>query len=83
MITRTEFDVLPPVEKAHTLFELGDELDVREENGYRIKLYVIADFFVELWYTTKKTRIGKLVSLSEEDVIDLYLDRIDISYLFG
>jgi hypothetical protein len=82
VITRTEFDFLPPVEKAHTLFEFGDELDVRNDGDFRIKLYLIADFFVELWYSTNKVQISKLVSLSEEDVIDIYSDRIDISGLW-
>ena len=82
MITRTEFDVLPPVEKAHTLFEFGDELQVRDDGDFRIKLYLIGDFFVELWYSTKKVQINKLVSLSEEDVMDIYLDLIDITDLF-
>ncbi len=82
MITRTEFDVLPPVEKAHTLFEFGDELHIRDEGDFRIKLYLISDFFVELWYSTKKVQISKLLSLSEEEVIDIYEEAIDISSAF-
>jgi hypothetical protein len=82
MISRTEFDVLPPVEKAHTLFEFGDELEVREEGDFRIKLYLISDFFVELWYSTFKPQIAKLVSLSDDDVAEIYSDRIDISDVF-
>jgi hypothetical protein len=82
MISRTEFDVLPPVEKAHTLFEFGDELEVREEGDFRIKLYLISDFFVELWYSNIKPQIAKLVSLSDDDVAEIYSDRIDISDVF-
>lgn len=81
MITRTEFDVLPTVEKAYTLFELGDELDVREVGDFRIKLYLISDFFVELWFGSSNVQLTKLISLSEEDVVDIYGDSIDISQL--
>jgi hypothetical protein len=81
VITRTEFDVLPTVEKAYTLFELGDELDVREEGDFRIKLYLISDFFVELWFGKSNEQSTKLISLSEDDVLNIYGERIDISQI--
>ncbi len=82
MITRTEFDVLPTVEKVYTLFDLGDELDVREDRGYRIKLYLISDFFVELWFGIKHPEDTQMISLSEEEVMEVYSERIDISQGF-
>jgi hypothetical protein len=82
MITRDEFDTLPAVEKVHTVFEFGEELDQREYNDFRIRLYLVWDFYVELWYNSKKVQIGKLVSLSPEEVMDLYGDNIDISGVF-
>jgi hypothetical protein len=82
MITRTEFDFLPPVEKANTVFEFGEELNVREYGGFKIKLYLVWDFYVELWYYTPRHQISKLASLSADDVIDIYGDNIDISDVF-
>ena len=79
MITRTEFDFLPAVEKAHTVFEFGEELDNRIHEEFKIKLYLVSDFYVELWYNIKNVRITKLESLSEEEVVDLYGEDIDIS----
>lgn len=82
MISRTEFDFLPAVEKVNTVFELGEELEVRSYEGFQIKLYSLGDFFVELWYSTRQHRISKLVSLSLDETIDLYGDSIDISDLW-
>jgi hypothetical protein len=82
MITRTEFDFLPVTDKAQTVFEFGEELEVREYGGFRIKLYLVWDFYVELWVSTRRHQISKLVSLGLDDVIDLYGEDIDISDVF-
>ena len=82
MITRDEFDTLPPVEKAHTIFEFGEEMAQRTFGEFRIKLYNVWDFYVELWYSTKRVQISKLESLSTEDVMEFYGDEIDISDVF-
>jgi hypothetical protein len=83
MITRTEFDFLPAVEKAHNVFEFGEELDIREDGGFQIKLYLVWDFYVELWYNTRRHQISKLTSLSSDEVIDIYGDNINISDVFS
>jgi hypothetical protein len=83
VITRTEFDFLPAVEKAHTVFEFGEELDNREYEEFRIKLYMVSDFYVELWYSLKNIRISKLESLSLDEVVDFYGDDINISDAFA
>jgi hypothetical protein len=79
MITRTAFDVLLPVEKIHTVLEFGEELDNHTESDFHVKLYVISDFFVELWYQRTSIRLTRLVTLSSDEVADLYADTIDIS----
>lgn len=83
MITRTEFDFLPVVEKAHTVFEFGEELARRSEKDFRIKLYLVSDFFVELWYLANNSRIAKLESLSIDEVAEIYSEHIDISDVFS
>ena len=83
MITRDEFDTLPPREKAYTLFDLGDEIDSRTENDATIKLYMVGDFFVELWFSGSPVKIVNLLSLSEDEVIEKYFSRIDISGVFN
>lgn len=82
MITRTEFDDLTALEKAYALFEEGDELDTRQEGDFRIKLYLVSDFFVELWVGDNNAHDSKLLSLSEDEVLRIYDERIDISPVF-
>jgi len=83
MITRDKFDVLPAVEKVHTVFEFGEEIDRRVNGDLRIKLYLVNDFYVELFYNATRLQIGRMISLSLEEVAELYNDHIDISDVFS
>jgi hypothetical protein len=83
MITRDKFDTLPAVEKVHTVFEFGEEIDHRVNGDFRMKLYLINDFYVELYYNATRLQIGKMISISTEEVVELYYDQIDISDVFS
>lgn len=79
MITRTAFDVMTVLEKVNLLFDEGDELETRIQGDYRIILYLVADFFVELRISQSMSQPNILTSLSEGQVLERYYDRIDIS----
>jgi hypothetical protein len=82
MISRDEFDVLPAAEKVHIVFEYGETMDQREYAEFRMKLYLIGDFYAELWINSDNHQIGNLISLSPDEVLDLYGDYIDISDVY-
>jgi hypothetical protein len=57
----------------------GKYVDVRSYDRYRINLYTVYGFFVEVWYASFENRITK-VQVSNRQLVDLhYSDMIDIS----
>lgn len=49
-MTLTRFNLLPEDEKAYSLWNLGVFLDERSEEHYRISLYRLHGFYVEVFY---------------------------------
>ncbi|MEI6764493.1 MAG: hypothetical protein WCM76_02560 [Bacteroidota bacterium] len=78
-MTLEEFDRLPMTEKVHKTFELGDDLGRRNYLYYQVRLYMIDDFYVEIWYHPNLTKIERVEIISSEDVFAHYYEQIDIS----
>ena len=78
-MTLEEFDRLPMTEKVHKTFELGDDLGKRDYLYYQIRLYLIDDFYVEIWYHPNLTRIDRVEIIEYDEVFSLYYEQIDIS----
>lgn len=78
-ITKEQFQTLSMVEQAQYVLDSGEELTARIYMYYAIKLFVVNDFFVELWYHQTGNHIGKIRILEEDAVIGIYGDNIDIS----
>lgn len=74
-----EFNLLPLKEKAQFTWEHGTYLANRQEDDFRINLYHLDKFFVEVWYDPEEIRICKLRSFKSKKCLDPYLDRIDLA----
>lgn len=81
-VGKTEFVKLTKTEKVSYLFNSGEFLLTREHPGYLINLYLLADFFVEIWYTSPSNRVDKIEVVPNDEVLENYNDEIDLSSLF-
>lgn len=64
------------------VFEQGRELMVRIYVYYTVKLYVLDNLYIEIWYRPYSNQIDKVEVVLLDEVIHLYEKNIDISDLF-
>jgi hypothetical protein len=72
---------LKGVEQMEVLFEHGKVTLSRIYLFYNIRLYVLFDFFVEVWYQQSSNHIDRIQVLKEEDVLDIYEKEINLEGL--
>lgn len=82
-MTLAEFSQLGSLDKLNVLFEQGREISGRIFIFYNIKLYILSDFFVEIWYRQTTNRIDRIINLNINDVLDIYEKDIVLGDLFS
>lgn len=81
-ITKDDFSVMTKTEKVGHVFNNGRELLSRKENGYTISLYILAGFFVEVWYKDPENKI-EMIEIAEVDKVELnYRNQIELTNLY-
>jgi hypothetical protein len=75
------FNELPKNEQVYTLFHDGKELFTRSVKSYVIRLFVVYDQFVEIWYNSEKNIIEKIEAVTDRDLYKNYNDKINLSEL--
>jgi len=81
MKSTKNFNELPKNEQVYTLFHDGKELFSRSEKKYIIKLFVVFEQFVEIWYNSDKNIIEKIESVSDRELYRNYGDNINLDEL--
>ena len=81
MYSATDFTQLPKNEQIYSLFHGGKELLIRHTNHYTIKLFILNNFFAEVWYQSPRSIIEKIQVVSEEDLVRYYDKEINLSNL--
>jgi hypothetical protein len=79
----SEFINLPKLEKVSLVLEQGQELMNRIYVFYNIKLYLLFDFYVEIWYKQTSNTIDKLIVVDPDEVLHLYEGQINIQDIFS
>ncbi len=82
-MTVMQFNQLTSIEKMNMLFDQGREISNRIYVYYNIKLYVLFDFFVEIWYRQASNKIDRLIVLNPADVLDIYENQIKLDDLIN
>lgn len=59
-ITHKEFNILPLKEKISLLFRNGNFIVAIRYYGYKINLYLLNNFYVEVFYNHKRDRIERI-----------------------
>ncbi len=79
MITWIEFDALPIDQKVKTLYEHGSFVMAIRYYGYKVNLYLLDNFFVEVFVNHKQSCIEKVVLLdTSHSRMKFYSDQIKL-----
>lgn len=76
------FQQMKTLEKVQHVLTNGDDVMSRIYLYYNIKLYVVDNFFVEIWYRQMASRIDYVKMVDVDDVFLNYKNEIDISDLY-
>ena len=49
---------------------------------YSIQLYAVYGFFVEVYYLPGSDEIDQIVAVNSKEILELYLDNIDITDIY-
>lgn len=78
-LDKNRFEKKSIIDQVSIVLQDGDAILDRIYMYYHIKLFVVNDFFVELWYHQAQNTIGKVKLIEEEEIILFYGNKIDIS----
>lgn len=73
-----QYNVLDQDSKASMLWEHGKFLMNRFEGDFKINLYNLFDFSVEVWYQSELNSIEKIRTFKSLDALEPYLERISL-----
>lgn len=78
-MTQEQFFFLPLQEKIKLLYEEGAFVVNIRYYGYKVNLYLLGDFYVEVFYNHKEDRIEKIEPLQQNHSrIKFYADQISL-----
>lgn len=76
---KTKFQAMSIPEKLLFTLQYGSEVLVIPKNQLIIRVYGLADFFVEILYFSATNKVDSIVMISFEDFYEKYANEIDIS----
>ncbi len=82
MLTADEFQRMSVQDQLTTVLGEGTELLERIFLDNIVKLYLLGNLYIEIWYQQTTNRIKKVDVVELNDVIHQYENRINISDLF-
>ncbi len=80
-MTKADFQRAPLKEQVFRVFENGKPIADRRFLYFHIKLYVLYDFFAELWYIPTVNKIDRVVTLNTDEILEIYSSSFNISDL--
>ena len=80
-MTIYNFNRLDAVNKVDALIHHSELIDKRNDEQFRILLYQIDGFYVEVYYDIAYNKIRKIKSFTSIGLLKPYLQKIDISTL--
>lgn len=76
-----QFNCLDEVRQIELLWSAGVLVGSRQEKIYKILLYQIDGFYVEVFYQYSQGKMAKIKSFNDTGMLEPYLDSINISSL--
>ncbi len=78
---KSDFERSPLKEKVYRIFKSGNPVTDRRFLYFQIRLYVIYDFYAEIWYIPSTNKIDRIHTLDLDDVLHIYDSNFNISGL--
>ena len=82
-MTMYQFNCLDDVRQIELLWSAGVLIGARQEGFYKVLLYQIDGFYVEVFYQYFQGKMVKIKTFSQTDQLDPYLKLINISSLLS
>ncbi len=82
MISISDFQVLPFDKKCDFITVFADYIVYRTEQESKYYLYYMKDYFVEVCYSPIKGKVLGIHAFKNIDLVEVYIDKIDISDLY-
>ena len=76
-----EFVLLTEDQRISVLWREAKMVAQRNDDNYNIFLYQVYSFYIEVWYSKNLMNIYNLKSFSNTDLLEPYLEEINISSL--
>lgn len=82
MLSINDFSNFSLQKKLLTIFNEAKEIGSRKFGDFFIKLYLLENIFVEIWYLKEENKIDKVLITSFDKAVIDYSINIDISDIF-
>ena len=82
MITALDFQNLTEDLKSYVLLNNGQHIAERNYSIYSIQMYAVYGFFVEVYYLPGSDEIDQILAVNSDEVLELYLEDINITDLY-
>ncbi len=79
IMIKNSFDTLDIKQKGRILFTQGKNLAVIQDKNHVVNLFLLDNFYVEVYYHHKDNRIQKIEVLEDMRRLDLYIDYMNKS----
>jgi hypothetical protein len=79
-MTVRDFQALDSIGQGEALLQ-GTYLESRKEVGYKVSLYAVGNFYVEVYYSEVLNEIFQLVPFSSVTLLEPYLGNLEIDNL--
>lgn len=76
------FEKMNKTERYHCVQKKGQEMLSRKISDHFICLFLLTDFFVEIWYETSSNKIDRIDITTPDEITANYEDEIDLTGLF-
>jgi hypothetical protein len=73
-----EFTCLTDEEQYNAIWDIGTHVDNYIKDNIAINLYIINDFFVDVYYDKDKNRILYKKTFKQGELLEKYLDKIKL-----
>lgn len=83
VMTLIEFELLHTPDQISILYKHGVYIGKRKRGHLTILLYQVDSFYIEVVYQMYRRYIAKIKCTESTDVLDPYLEQIDVELLAG
>lgn len=78
-----QFNILNFDEQAWHVWHHATYMIVRQNKTYRVNLYYMNGYYIQLWYNVKRNRIDKIAATVSHKVLNAYLPLITIDSIIN